>query len=422
MQPWWAWETYFDNITKIVLSSYCVFCSLLWIIKTKCFPAFNDVCWLSVSLSGLEANPPIQWDPVAIERTNGNRPAAHVLLTGECQQHSIITSVSPQTDALKPLCVLAVSTLPETRRQQAADHAAEEEEVQEQDHPGLQDAGARPHQHGRGEGWQSSDTSRSDSGSPDPFRFRDSWSDPGSYRILGVPIRFWESWSDSGSPDPILGVTIRFWESRSDPGSPDPILGVPIRFWESRSDSGSQDPILGVPIRFWESRSDPILWIPIRFWEYVCKGHDPIWVTVRFDSGSHDPIRFWESRSDSILGVTFRSDSGSHGPILLVTIRSDSVNPDSILGVCMQESRSDLSHGPIRFWESQSDSIRFWESRSDLILWIPIRFWEYVCKSHDPIWVTIRSDSGSPDPFRFRDSWSDPGSYRILGVTVRFLS
>ncbi len=119
---------------------------------------------------------------------------------------------------------------------------------------------------------------------------------------------------------------IRFW-ILSDPGSPDPILGVPIRFWESRSDLSHG------PIRFWESRSDL----------------------------SHGPIRFWESRSDSgspdpILGVPIRSDSGTHDPIL-DPIRSDPGSPDTILGVCMQGSRSDLSHGPIRFWESRSDPI-----------------------------------------------------------------
>lgn len=44
----------------------------------------------------------------------------------------------------------AVSALLEEGRQQAADHAAAEEALQESDHPGLQDAGAGAHQHGRG--------------------------------------------------------------------------------------------------------------------------------------------------------------------------------------------------------------------------------------------------------------------------------
>lgn len=43
-----------------------------------------------------------------------------------------------------------VSALLEERRQQAADHAATKEAVQESDHPGLQDAGSGTHQHGRG--------------------------------------------------------------------------------------------------------------------------------------------------------------------------------------------------------------------------------------------------------------------------------
>lgn len=44
----------------------------------------------------------------------------------------------------------AVSTLPEEGRQQASDHAAAEEEIQEPHHPGIQDVGPGPHQHGRG--------------------------------------------------------------------------------------------------------------------------------------------------------------------------------------------------------------------------------------------------------------------------------
>lgn len=48
---------------------------------------------------------------------------------------------------------LYFSTVPafsEEGRQQAADHAAEEETLQEPNHPGLQDLGGGGHQHGRG--------------------------------------------------------------------------------------------------------------------------------------------------------------------------------------------------------------------------------------------------------------------------------
>lgn len=44
----------------------------------------------------------------------------------------------------------SVPSLPETRRQQAADHAAAAQEVQEPDHSGLQDLGSWLHRHGRG--------------------------------------------------------------------------------------------------------------------------------------------------------------------------------------------------------------------------------------------------------------------------------
>lgn len=48
-----------------------------------------------------------------------------------------------------PLCLL-VSSLPEARCEPPACDAAEEEEVQEQNHPGLQDPGSGSDQHGRG--------------------------------------------------------------------------------------------------------------------------------------------------------------------------------------------------------------------------------------------------------------------------------
>lgn len=45
---------------------------------------------------------------------------------------------------------LSVSSLPEARCEPAACNAAEEEEVQEPNHPGLQDPRGGGHQHGRG--------------------------------------------------------------------------------------------------------------------------------------------------------------------------------------------------------------------------------------------------------------------------------
>lgn len=41
-----------------------------------------------------------------------------------------------------------VPTFPEEGRQQASDHAAEAEAIQESNHPWLQDAGPWAHQHG----------------------------------------------------------------------------------------------------------------------------------------------------------------------------------------------------------------------------------------------------------------------------------
>lgn len=46
--------------------------------------------------------------------------------------------------------VPAVPTLPKTRCQQASDHAAATEAIQEPHHPGLQDSGTGTYQHGRG--------------------------------------------------------------------------------------------------------------------------------------------------------------------------------------------------------------------------------------------------------------------------------
>lgn len=47
-----------------------------------------------------------------------------------------------------------VPPLPEARREQAADHAAEAQEVQEPDHPGLQDPGSGLAGHGPGMVWR----------------------------------------------------------------------------------------------------------------------------------------------------------------------------------------------------------------------------------------------------------------------------
>lgn len=46
--------------------------------------------------------------------------------------------------------VSSVPSLFKTGWKQAADHAPEEETLQEPDHPGLQDPGSRIHRHGRG--------------------------------------------------------------------------------------------------------------------------------------------------------------------------------------------------------------------------------------------------------------------------------
>lgn len=52
------------------------------------------------------------------------------------------------TRLLMPVCLPAVSTLPQKGCQQASDHVAASEAVQEPDHLGLQDAGPGTHQHG----------------------------------------------------------------------------------------------------------------------------------------------------------------------------------------------------------------------------------------------------------------------------------
>lgn len=64
------------------------------------------------------------------------------------------TATFPSADCASALVfvfVPAVSALPQEGRQQASDHAAATEALQEPDHPGLQDAGAGTHQHGRGD-------------------------------------------------------------------------------------------------------------------------------------------------------------------------------------------------------------------------------------------------------------------------------
>jgi len=49
-----------------------------------------------------------------------------------------------------PVSSSSVSSLPKTRRKQAADHAAKAEEIQKPDYLGLQDSGSGNHRYGRG--------------------------------------------------------------------------------------------------------------------------------------------------------------------------------------------------------------------------------------------------------------------------------
>lgn len=56
----------------------------------------------------------------------------------------------PRCSSSLTLCFPTVSTFSEEGRQQAADHAAAEETLQEPNHPGLQNLGGGGHQHGRG--------------------------------------------------------------------------------------------------------------------------------------------------------------------------------------------------------------------------------------------------------------------------------
>lgn len=83
------------------------------------------------------------WAPYAMSKWD--RPNYHDL-GSKCRR----ASVHVFTRVCVYLCVFAVSTLPQEGRQQASDHAAATEALQEPDHPGLQDAGAGTHQHGRG--------------------------------------------------------------------------------------------------------------------------------------------------------------------------------------------------------------------------------------------------------------------------------
>lgn len=60
------------------------------------------------------------------------------------------TFIRPRCSSSQALYFSTVPALSEEGRQQAADYAAEEETLQEPNHPGLQDLGGGGHQHGRG--------------------------------------------------------------------------------------------------------------------------------------------------------------------------------------------------------------------------------------------------------------------------------
>lgn len=65
--------------------------------------------------------------------------------------HTVVPAQEVLDDScLEDLCLFLVSSLPEARREPSACDAAEEEEIQEQNHPGLQDRRGGRHRHGRG--------------------------------------------------------------------------------------------------------------------------------------------------------------------------------------------------------------------------------------------------------------------------------
>ncbi len=289
MQPWWAWETSFDNITKISLSSYCVFCSLLWILKTKHLMMFVDCLFLSQGSKRI-----LRSNEILLPSSGQTETDLQLTFSLQVSVNTVSSRPYPLKPTLRNLSVC--SQYPHFLKRDAnklqimlqrrkryknrtilgyktlALGLINMAEVRAGNLQALPGSDQAMFKHFPDRIKQSSSTSR---------------------------IWFWESRSIPGSHDPI-----RSWESRSDP----------IRFWESRSDSGSHDPILGVTIRFWESWSNPIRsnsgsHDPIRFWE---SWSDPILgVTILSDSGSHDPIRFWESRSDPILGVMIRFQNNS---------------------------------------------------------------------------------------------------------------
>ncbi|GCB83108.1 hypothetical protein scyTo_0023409 [Scyliorhinus torazame] len=78
----------------------------------------------------------------------GNRGQTAGLQAGAEDQRDPPCQQPPNGDGSTADLLPAVSTLPEARCQQAADNVTEEEEIQESNHPGLQNPGSRPDQHG----------------------------------------------------------------------------------------------------------------------------------------------------------------------------------------------------------------------------------------------------------------------------------
>lgn len=71
---------------------------------------------------------------------------------GELRVRHLLSAVQVYVLLGAHVCLFspAVPTFPEEGCQQASDHAAEAEAIQESDHPRLQDTGPGTHQHGRG--------------------------------------------------------------------------------------------------------------------------------------------------------------------------------------------------------------------------------------------------------------------------------
>jgi len=123
----------------------------------------------SFSLSGSQRarwarhDPLSIWLPAAVSGSSINTQECsflfrlrHLMMSESgCDEVWVEANVTASEHAISPVrcvcvCVSTVSALPEEGRQQASDHAAATEAVQEPDHPGLQDVGPGPHQHGRG--------------------------------------------------------------------------------------------------------------------------------------------------------------------------------------------------------------------------------------------------------------------------------